>query len=425
MKKIFFFLFLNILLKSQDNSLFIDGVAAVVEDKIVLKSDLNQMVNMMAIQQNINPNENINRFIKLRSFVLESMIDQKILLEMAEEDTTIEFSEKEVDQALDQQINNILMQAGGEKEAEKMLGQSIKSFRSEFWYDMKDKIISEKYQQKLLSKIKISKKDVLSFFNTYVDSLPMFPTEAKIRHLLIKPTPSDSVKKETVFILNNIKDKINNGEDFSFFAEEYSMDPGSKNNGGNLGWVKRGSLLKEFEEVTFTIKEKTISDPIETDVGFHILEVFERKGDRARVRHILISPQIQKRDEEIAFKFAKTIKDSCKNIQDFKKFVKEYSKDYQTSSIGGDLGWIIPNQYPIKEIGLALNYINIGECSPPINTSYGFHLLWLEKIKTGGKANLKDHWPKIELMALNNKKMAWYNSWIKKIKENKYIKISG
>ena len=425
MKKLFFFLFLTVLLKSQNNSLFIDGVAAVVEDKIVLKSDLNQMVNMMAIQQNINPNENINRFIKLRSFVLESMIDQKILLEMAEEDTTIEFSEKEVDQALDQQINNILMQAGGEKEAEKMLGQSIKSFRSEFWYDMKDKIISEKYQQKLLSKIKISKKDVLSFFNAYVDSLPMFPTEAKIRHLLIKPTPSDSVKKETVFILNNIKDKINSGEDFSFFAEKYSMDPGSKNNGGNLGWVKRGSLLKEFEEVTFTIKEKTISNPIETDVGFHILEVFERIGDRARVRHILISPQIQKSDEEIAFNFAKTIKDSCKNIQEFKKFVKKYSKDYQTSNIGGDLGWIIPDQYPIKEFGLALNYINIEECSPPINTSFGFHLLWLEKIKKGGKANLKDHWPKIEMMALNNKKMDWYNSWIKKIKKNKYIKISS
>ena len=425
MKSIFFFLFLTVLLKSQNNSIFIDGVAAVVEDKIVLKSDLNQMVNMMAIQQNINLNEDINRFIKLKSFVLESMIDQKILLEMAEEDTTIEFSEKEVDQALDQQINNILMQAGGEKEAEKMLGQSLKSFRSEFWYDMKDKIISEKYQQKLLSKIKISKKDVLSFFDIYVDSLPIFPTEAKIRHLLIKPTPSDSVKKETVLILKNIKDKINNGEDFSLFAERYSMDPGSKNNGGNLGWVKRGSLLKEFEEVTFTIKEKTISNPIETDVGFHILEVFERKGDRARVRHILISPQIQKSDEEIAFNFAKTIKDSCKTIQDFKKFVKKYSKDYQTSSIGGDLGWIIPDQYPIKEFGLALNYIDIEECSPPINTSFGFHLLWLERMKKGGKANLKDHWPKIEMMALNNKKMAWYNSWIKKIKENKYIKISS
>ena len=188
---------------------------------------------------------------------------------------------------------------------------------------------------------------------------------------------------------------------------------------------KRGSLLKEFEEKTFTIKINSISEPVETDVGFHILEVFERKGDKARVRHILISPQIEKSDEERAFNFSKTIKDSCTNLTSFKKFVKRYSKDYQTSSIGGDLGWIIPDQYPIKEFGLALNYINKGECSPPINTSYGFHLLWLEKIKTGGRANVKDHWPKIEEMALNNKKMNWYNAWIKEVKKEKFIKISG
>ena len=166
MKILFLSLFLTVL-RSQQPSLFIDGVAAIVEDNIVLKSDLNQMVNMMAIQRGVNPNENFEQYIKLKNIVLESMVDQKILLEKAKEDTTIEFSENEVNQALDQQINNIIMQAGGEKEAEKMLGQSIKSFRVEFWYDMKDKIISEKYQQKLLSKIKISKKEVLSFFIVY------------------------------------------------------------------------------------------------------------------------------------------------------------------------------------------------------------------------------------------------------------------
>ena len=259
---------------------------------------------------------------KLKDIVLESMVDQKILLEKAKEDTTIEFSENEVNQALDQQINNILMQAGGEKEAEEMLGQSIKSFRAEFWYDMKDKIISEKYQQKLLSKIKISKKEVLSFFNIYSDSLPLFPTEVKLRHLLIKPTPSDSAKKETIKFLKTIKKRIVDGEDFEDLASKYSMDPGSKNKGGNLGWVKRGSLLKEFEEKTFTIKINSISEPIETDVGFHILEVFERKGDKARVRHILISPQIEKSDEERAFNFSKAIKDSCTDLTSFKKFVK-------------------------------------------------------------------------------------------------------
>ncbi|MBT4250685.1 hypothetical protein HOD84_10120, partial [bacterium] len=225
--------------------------------------------------------------------------------------------------------------------------------------------------------------------------------------------------------LNTIKTKVNMGESFEEFAKNFSMDPGSKNKGGNLGWVKRGSLLKEFEETAFTIKENMISDPIETDVGFHILEVFERKGDKAKVRHILISPEIQKKDEKRAFDFATQLKDSCNTLKDFKFFTEKYSKDYQTSGIGGDLGWIVPNNYPIKEFGLALGYIKKGECSPPINTSYGFHLLWLERIKEGGKPKIEDHWPKIEMMALNNKKMNWYNTWIEKAKKDKYIKINN
>ena len=419
-----FFFFVFSFLFSQNSGLFVDGVAAIVEDNIILKSDLNQMVNMMAIQQNINPGEDFEKYNKLKEVVLGSMVDQKILLEMAEEDTTLEVTEKEVNQSLDQQVDNIIMQAGGKKEAEKMLGQSIKSFRSEFWFDMKDKIISEKYQQKMLSKIKVSKKDVFSFFKTYKDSLPLFPTEAKVRHLLIKPEPNSIIKKESVELLKNIKDRFYGGESFEELAREFSMDPGSKNKGGNLGWVKRGSLLKNFEEATFTIKTNTLSNPIETEVGFHILEVFERKGDRARVRHILIMPQITKNDEKKAFDFATTLKDSCSSLDKFKKYTKKYSKDSQTSDLGGDLGWIIPNKYPIKEIGQAVGLINKGECSPPINTSYGFHLLWLEKIKKGGRATLEDHWSKIEIMALNNEKMVWYDKWIKNVKNKFYIKIN-
>ena len=423
MKKVFVFYVLLSFLLSQPGGSFVDGVAALVEDKIVLKSDLNQMTNMMAIQQKIDPNKDFDKYINLRVAVLRSMVDQKILLEMAEEDTTIEASEKEVDQALEQQIETILQQAGGKSAAEKMLGQSINSFRSEFWFDMRDKIVSEKYQQKMLGKIKVSKKDVFSFFETYKDSLPLFPTEAKIRHILIKPEPSDSVKKETLSFLTKIKDQINKGASFDSLAEKYSMDPGSKKNGGNLGWVKRGSLLKNFEAVAFTIKPKTISNPIKTEVGYHILEVFERKGNKARVRHILISPQISKKDEEASFSFALSLRDSISTIDVFKSFAKKNSKDYQTSEIGGDLGWIVPSTYPIKEIGQAVGLINLKECSPPINTSFGFHLLWLEKIKPGGKPSLEFHWPKIEMMALNNKKMSWYEDWLKKVKHKFYVKI--
>ena len=419
-KAVSFLIFLSII-RCQD--IFVDGVAAVVENKIVLKSDLNQMVNMMALQQKIDPNKEKDKYLGLRQAVLKSMVDQKVLLELAEKDTTIEVGEKEVNQALDLQVENIILQAGGEKEAEKMLQQSIKSFRSEFWFEMKDKIISEKFQQKVLSKIKVSKKDVLSFYEVFKDSLPLFPTEVKLRHLLITPEASDSARAETVSLLKDITEKIKKGGKFGEYASSFSMDPGSKKKGGELGWVKRGSLLKNFEETAFTLKTNTISEPIETEVGYHILEVFERKGDRARVRHILITPTITKNDEKRAFDFAASLKDSCETLSSFKAFTKKHSKDPQTSQVGGDLGWINPKTYPIKEFSQALPLIKSEECSPPINTSFGFHLLWLEKIRPGGRPSLKDHWPKIEAMSLNNKKLKWYESWIKKEKENFFIEF--
>ena len=120
MRFLWFFMVFYGFLFSQNNDVFVDGVAAIIEDNIVLKSDLNQMLNMMSIQQKINPNKDFNKYLKLKELVLGSMVDQKILLELAEKDTTIEVSEKEVNQALDQQVDNILLQAGGKKEAEKI-----------------------------------------------------------------------------------------------------------------------------------------------------------------------------------------------------------------------------------------------------------------------------------------------------------------
>ena len=425
MRNVFFTLILNLFLFGQKPPVYIDGVAAIVEDKIVLKSDLNQMTNMVAIQKGINPNLNYEAFLGLQSSVLESMIDQKILLKLAEEDTTIEVKDKDVNNALDQQLENLILQSGGKKQAEKMLGQTLKSFESEFWFEMKDKMVSEMFQQKVLSNIKTNKKDVLSFYSTYKDSLPFFPLEVKMRHILIKPKPSDSVKKKIVYFLSNIKNKIETEDnDFSFYAKEHSMDPGSKNRGGNLGWYGRGELVKNFETTAFTVPLNFISDPFETEMGYHILETLDKKGDKVKVRHILIIPQISKKDEEKAYKFAMSIKDSCKTLIDFKKLSKKYSDDYQTSGVGGDLGWINPKTYPIKELGKIINSIQKNECSIPINTSFGFHLLWLENIKKGGKPTLKEHWSKIEKMALNNKKMNWYNGWIKKEKEKFFIKIN-
>ena len=409
---------------SQENTQYIDGIAAIVEDHVVLKSDLIQMVNMAAIQNKIDPRTNPDAFIRLQSSVIQSMVDQKIMLEMAELDSIV-VDEKEVNQALDQQIQMLVAQAGGESRAEDALGQPIKDFRREFWYDMKDRMISERYQQQLLSAIVVTRSEVKEFYKTYKDSLPVLPMMAKVRHLQVPIKPGVAAKEKTKSFLSELKSQIVGGNSsFSDVAKAHSLDP-SKNNGGELGWVKRGSLVKNFETAAFTIELGEISDPIETEFGYHILETLEKQGDKIRVRHVLMSPEITNDDNERAYNLAFSLKDSATTLQKFKDLVKKYSSDKTTTDIGGDLGWIDPANYAVPEIGQAIKYIELGSCSPPINSSIGFHLLWVGGLKKGGRPNLQDHWAEVESMALNKKKMDWYQGWISGAREKFHIQITS
>ena len=183
MKIFIIFLVFTSFIYSKNNK-NIDGVAAIIEEHIVLKSDLAQMLNMSIIQNKIDPLKDVEKIKALEQSILESMIDQKIILKKAEIDSVF-VEEKEVDLALDQQIQMLISQAGGEKEAEEILGQTLKSFRREFWYEMRDRLISEKYQQQLINSVNVTRLDVLNFYDVYKDSLPSLPLKAKLRHCFL------------------------------------------------------------------------------------------------------------------------------------------------------------------------------------------------------------------------------------------------
>ena len=223
--------------------------------------------------------------------------------------------------------------------------------------------------------------------------------------------------------LDSLKERIESGQSFTEIAIENSQDPGSKSNGGSLGWVTRGSLVKNFETAAFSAKVNTLVGPIESEFGFHLIETLEKKGDKILVRHILDIPEITLKDKEKSYNFALTLsEDSIKTIEDFRLFVDKYSYDKKTKKIGGNLGWIAPDNFNVPEIGEAIKYIDMNKCSPPINSSLGFHLLWIESVKKGGRPNKDDHWPELEEMALNKKKMDWYENWIKDVRRKFYIK---
>ena len=418
--KIFFIFYTALTLAQQQH---IDGVAAIVGENIILKSDVSQVVGMTALQQGLDVSKDVDVLMKLQDGVLSSLIDQKVILEMAKLDS-IEIADKDVENALDQQVENFILRAGSEDVAETMLGQSLSDFRREFWYDMRDRLITEQYQQQLIMSVNINRDGVFNFYEEYKDSLPDFPIKMKIRHLLTRIKAGEESKKNALFEIKQIRDRILNGELFSDLAKAFSDDPGSKNNGGSLGYIRRNQMVKEFETKAYTQEINSISDPVETVFGYHILETTEKSGEKIKVRHILISPEVTEKDESLAYKYALSLRDSSTNLNKFKKLVFEKSEDDQTQKIGGDLGWITPNNSPIPEISEVLGLLEVGECSRPVKTSFGYHLLWLEEVRPGGKPSLDLHWTEIEEIALNHKRMIFFKDLVSEARDKFFVNIS-
>ena len=410
--------------EDKEASVFVDGVAAIVGEHIVLKSDVAQLVNIAAAQQRLNPSTDMEKLLILQQNTVRSIIDQKIILEMAAVDSIV-VEDKEVDMALDQQIEMFVSQSGSEERAEEMLGQSLKSFRREFWYEMRDRLTTERYQQALINKINVNRDDVESFFITYKDSLPLFPSLIKTRHLLIPVVAGEESSNDVYEALVEIKKQILDGGSFEELAKLHSQDPGSRQNGGSLGYVRRGSLVPEFESVAFSQNVGVVSDIIKTQFGYHVVETEEKLGDKIKVRHILLIPKISEEDESRAYRFALTLKDSASSLADFKRLVFSHSTDKQTREIGGDLGWINPNNSPIPELSQVFSLLEIGTCSLPVQTEQGYHLFWVDSFREGGKPSLSTHWPEIENMALNYKRSQWYEGWISKARERFFVQINA
>lgn len=420
MKKIIYIILLINLVFSQEEIL-LDRVASVVENKIVLMSDVVLAANAVAAQQKINPNTSPTIYKKLLEDSRESMVEQLLIIEMAEQDS-VEILDKDVDKALNQQIENIISQTGGKEQAEAVLGKKISEFKRSYRDDMRGKLLAEKYTSSLTSSISVSRGDVVDFYNTYKDSIPSFPTLYKTHHILLEIKPSEKSQKTAYEKTLNIKKEITQGLSFEEAAKKYSSDPGSKDKGGNLGYVSRGVFVDEFEKVVFTVEKNKLTDPVKTQYGYHLIEVLERTGEKVLARHILIRNEITDFDKKETYEKANRIKNSIKSFDDFYKAAQEFSDDKTSNSNGGLLGMIDLEYYQVPEIKKVIKDINIKTISNPTLTNFGYHLIWVENIKEGGTPDLENNWLDLKEMALNKKKSDWYNNWIQGVKNKFYIK---
>ena len=314
---VYILLFMSFLEAQQE--ILLDRVASVVENKIVLMSDVVLAANAVAAQQQINPNTNPVAYKKILESSRESMVEQLLIIEMAEQDS-VEILDKDIDKALNQQIDNIIAQTGSKELAEAALGKKISDFKRSYRDDMKGKLLAEKYTSSLTTSINVSRGDVIDFFNTYKDSIPSFPTLYKTHHILVEIKPSEESIKNSFNKANNIRNKILNGEiSFDDAAKTYSADPGSKDQGGNLGYVPRGTFVQEFDKVVFTVEKNIITEPVKTQYGHHIIEVLERTGEKVLARHILIRTETTDIDKKKTYDTINNIKNNIINFDSLEK----------------------------------------------------------------------------------------------------------
>ncbi len=400
----------------------VDQIAAVVDNEIILKSELDYQVRMEAAQKKEDPNTP-----GLERQILNQMIEEKLAYAQALLDS-ITVTDDEVKSRIDYQIQYFEQQYGSKEKVEQIYGMSIEKIRRTLEGPVRKQIMVQKLEEKKFGDVSASRLEVEQFFKKFKDSIGVIPEKVQIAHIFIIPKVTEKAKEKYKAKAEAILDSLRHGADFAEMAKKYSEDPGSAAEGGDLGWVGKGVFYPEFEAAAFALKPGQISDVIESPVGFHIIQMIERRGDKIHVRHILI--KIKKGDQAdlSAIEELSSIRDSIvKGYNTFAYYAKKYSEDKNSSIFGGDLGTFYLNQLDQSILDIVSN-LKVGEISYPKRydfgkDSYGYHIVLLEKRIPQHQASLETDYPELQKLADQYKKQKEYEAWINELKKKIYWKI--
>lgn len=400
----------------------IDGIAAIVGDNIILRSEVAELVFRSALERRLDPQQDAEKIANIQEQVLQTLINQKIMLEIAEIET-IEVQDREVNTALDHYFSTLVSQYGSEQRVAEIAGKTVSELRREFWPNMRDQLITQRFQETLLANISVTRDEVISFYEEYRDSLQAFPTLYHLSHILFKVLPGKASRDSALTIARRLRERVLSGEDFAVLATDFSNDPGSAPHGGELGLVDRGTFVPEFEQVAFSLNPGEVSEIVKTEFGYHIIQLVQKIGEKINVRHILITPQVTSADEDSVWAFALSIGDSLVSGAEFPQMAKRYSDDSLTKDQAGQLGWINPSNFPIPEIIQVLPSLIPNEVSPPVRAGDGYHLIIMNDVQPGGRPTLESHWSQIHSIALNKKNSDFFSAWLNKASSSIYVKI--
>ncbi len=376
----------------------LDAVIAVVGDEIIMQSELDAYTSMRLSSMEEKPDE--SKMDEYKKTFIKELVDGKILLAHAKEDSTIQISNMEVENAVKNHITSICQQNNipidsFESVLIKYQGMTLGRFKTESRRAIKEQMYKQRIQQMLFTSIKVTRKDVEDFYSKYKDSLPEAGESVLLSKLSIKIKTSDNARQAAYDKIKNVKQKLDQGEDFIELARKYSESPDAAD-GGNLGFISKGSLGEiVFEEKAFALAEGKISDIFETRIGFHIIKAVEKRDQKIHIRQIFV--KVAPADNQIDMIKAKldSIRTECKTQDEFVKKVNELSDDNTTKIKKGSMGWKSILELP-KSIQSEIDTFPAGFITKPVNEDKQFTIYRIDGRVNGRKLTLEDDYPILE-----------------------------
>lgn len=365
----------------------------------------------------------------IKCTIIDNMIAQKLVIYHAKIDS-VELTDEEVETQLDYRFESILRQMNGDEAFfEEYYGATISEMKERFRDDQKHKILAEKMQSKLISEVEITPKEVDKFFSSVPsDSLPYFKSEMEISEIVMAPKVNETEKKKALDKITVLRNKVISGEmTFADAASKNSQDPGSALRGGDLGFAKRGVYVPEFEATVFSLAKDEISEVIETEFGFHFIQLTERRGNSVKAKHVLIKPEITQVDLDLAKKLLDSLRiEILSDSLSFETAVRRYSmktlpsysnsgrvKNQNTNNTFFAADDLDPDTY------FAIFELKPKQLSKPLEIQLpdgqkAYRLIKLNTISKPHKANLKEDFDKLSGFAKESKKNEYFLKWLSK-----------
>ena len=417
----------------------VDKVVAVVGKNIILQSDIENQYIQYRLQ---GMAEGTGKEVRAR--ILEDLLLQKLMLNQAEMDS-ITVTDEQVENQMDQRIRYFVSRLGSQEKMEEQFGKSMSEIKDEVRQAVKDQMLQEQVQTKIMEKVVVTPKEVRNFFRDIPrDSLPTIQPSYEIVQIVKRPPVSIDEKLMVKDRLYQIRKRILDGESsFATMAVLYSEDPGSARQGGELGFAGKGVYATEFENVAFNLRDGEISDVVETQFGFHIIQLIERRGETINCRHILLTAKVPVEALEKAQNQLDSVAQLVRNgDMTFEEACKKFSDD-DSKSNGGYLtnaatggNWIslqdlqeLEQSYPeYKNLAFVISRLGVGDLSDPVpmttnENNDAFRLVMVKRKIEAHQANLKEDYNLIQSWALNRKRQEAIGKWVKEKAAKAYIRL--